>query len=232
MSDLELFRVSGGNIKSLGILTQNEADTLAECCSKLITFQKHHALIEYVIYNFKHLNNSLVNLVNLSAKMELNNLEYPFSNFYFEINTAILNLLASARTFLDHMQTHFERSSKSDRTKIETFKIITANEFDTKFSYKFMGKLRNFVQHCGMPPISYNLRKFYSEKDTLNTELTLMFDRDFLLKEYDSWGAHAKPQLEAQNAEFPVITLVNEYIYSLINIYVRCIEDDIFLEII
>lgn len=220
MSTLELFRLTEGNIKSLRALNPIEVNSIISNCSKLIAFQRHHALIEYVIYNYNALNELFFKKAIQYTTIELNDLSYPFDNLFLESNALILNFLASARTFIDHMEANIRKSDNKEGAKISFFKELTAHEFDSKFSYKFMGKLRNYVQHCGMPPLNYDLSKNHEDINILNTSLKVMFNRDALLKEYDSWGSHVIPQLKAQTPEFSIFILINEYIYSLINIYI------------
>ncbi|SCC63243.1 hypothetical protein [Kosakonia oryziphila] len=210
MSTSELFRLTEGNIKSLRLLSPIEVDSIISNCSKLIAFQRHHALIEYVIYNYNSLNDFFVKKAMEYTSIELNDLGYPFDNLLLESNALIFNFLTSARTFIDHMQANIHKSDDEKGTKISFFKEITAHEFDSKFSYKFMGKLRNYVQHCGMPPINYNISKNYEEINILSTTLNAMFNWDALLKEYDSWGSHVIPQLKAQTPEFSVFIVMNE----------------------
>ncbi|MGY5957685.1 hypothetical protein ACUY4R_000151 [Kosakonia sp. BK9b] len=226
MSILELFRMSEGNIKSLRVLNQIEVDSIISNCSKLIAFQRHHALIEYVIYNYNALNDLFVKKAIQYTSIELNDLGYPFDNLFLESNALILNFLASARTFIDHMEANIRKSDNEKGTKISFFKELTAHEFDSKFSYKFMGKLRNYVQHCGMPPLNYTISKNHEDNNILNTTLNVMFNRDALLREYDSWGSHVIPQLKAQTPEFSIFILMNEYIYSLIKIYITYTKQD------
>lgn len=218
----ELFKLKDNNLKGLKILSEAELSFIAKNGADLITFQKNHALIEYVIGNYNYLSNIFVKKAMEMVSEEKSDLAYPFGDYYLETNSAFLNFLASSRTLLDHMGTNIKKSHGGQSTEFLYFKELYSREFDNNFSYKFMDKLRNFVQHCGMPPLSYTIQKRYDDKnESVTSNLIVMFPRDELLQAYDSWGKHVKPELQHQSSEFPAIPLINEYIYSLIKIYVN-----------
>ena len=222
MSEKTLYKISNNKINEIRILSDDEVNLILKNSSDLIDFQKHHALIEYVILNYKALSDIFIKKVTTIKSTEVSALIYPFSNYYLESSAAVLNFLSSARTFLDHTGTNLKRSFTDNTEPLACFKKITANEFDSKFSYRFMGKLRNYVQHCGMPPLSYNLSNSYDhDKSIAESELTVFFSRDQLLKNYDSWGKNVEPQLKEQPESFPAFPLLNEFVYSLIKIYIE-----------
>lgn len=220
MPDVELFKSNANSLKSLKSLTKSEFSSIKEFGSTLMNFQRHHALIEYVITNFNTLNDLFINKTKEIGCNAEDSFYYPFGNFYLEANTVILNFLSSARTFLDHMETHIKKEFTENSPQYSTFRDSTVEEFDNKFSYRLMGKLRNYVTHCGMPPLSYDLSK-KNEGDNQYTNITLIvnFNRDQLLKGYDGWGAIVRKDLIESKDFFPAISLFSEYIYSLIKIY-------------
>lgn len=80
------------------------------------------------------------------------------------------------------------------------------NEYDENFSYRFLYKLRNYAQHCGMSAGNINI-----EENQESQFLSVQFDRNTLLNNYDSWGKLLKKELE----ELPPYIKVNQHINQL-----------------
>jgi len=70
---------------------------------------------------------------------------------YFNINRHIFNYLSSIRMFLDHNEYNLKKRYGSDSPRVKRFKKTCSQIYDNSFSYRFLYKLRNYVQHCGMP---------------------------------------------------------------------------------
>jgi hypothetical protein len=65
-------------------------------------------------------------------------------------NRRIVNLLTSARLYLDHVPQHLAECTNTPDNALEEFRKITAIQYDSRFSYRFMEALRNHVQHSGL----------------------------------------------------------------------------------
>lgn len=68
-----------------------------------------------------------------------------FSKSMLTINRRMVNLLTSARLYVDHLPQNIKLCAL-DQEKITTFK---SRCYDENFSFRFMEALRNYVQHCG-----------------------------------------------------------------------------------
>lgn len=65
------------------------------------------------------------------------------------INRQLINLLTTARLYVDHLPHHTnEITGKARQAEVEA--LLNA-EYDTHFFYRFMEALRNYVQHRGFP---------------------------------------------------------------------------------
>ncbi|WP_345991349.1 hypothetical protein AAEU33_05765 [Chryseobacterium sp. Chry.R1] len=77
--------------------------------------------------------------------------------------------------------------------------------FDNYFSYRFLSKLRNYTQHCGLSTGSINLT------DNVNGyKLKLSLLRDDLLGHFESWRLNVKPDLQNQDSQFDILPLLEE----------------------
>jgi hypothetical protein len=222
--DIKLAKVEGDSINVLRSLNDVEVQEIRDLNKEVFDFNRHFKLVEYVLHNFSSFKGCIENHLK-SFAMEPSALgRYDLDAFGHEINVTLLNMMMSARTFLDHMETFVKREYGKESIEVKLFKSLTAKEFDNTFSYKFMYKLRNYVQHCGMPPLSYSKTKILDEESPF-AELTLVFDRDALLSEYDSWGGIVKTELEAQGEKFDAFSIVDNFITSILRIYV-CFNDE------
>lgn len=184
-------------------------------------FVNDFALVEYVRLNYESLMELLHETILKVAKEPSFIGSYPFKNFPFLLNTRILNYMMSVKTLLDHMETSINRRFGKDSTEFVYFKSLTANEFDSKFSYRFMYKLRNFVQHCGMPPLSYTISKSLDEtSSTLSIELIVYFMRDELIRGFSKWGPQVKADLTQMDESFSIMPIFNEHINAIFKVYI------------
>ncbi|HCI5683105.1 TPA: hypothetical protein NPO65_004108 [Klebsiella variicola subsp. variicola] len=184
-------------------------------------FVNDFALVEYVRLNYESLMELLHETILKVAKEPSFIGSYPFKNFPFLLNTRILNYMMSVKTLLDHMETNINRRFGEDSTEFVYFKTLTANEFDSKFSYRFMYKLRNFVQHCGMPPLSYTISKSLDEtSSTLSIELIVYFMRDELIRGFSKWGPQVKADLTQMDESFSIMPIFNEHINAIFKVYI------------
>ncbi|MDR6350687.1 hypothetical protein [Pantoea sp. SORGH_AS_0659] len=233
MSGFELLKSDMDNLTGIGVLTDEEVEVIQKHCSTLINFQNHHELIEYVIINYNNLFDALFAKAREASDVNGSVFHYPFANMSLQLNILILNFLSSARILLEHFDTQIVREYSTQSVQYKDFKKTTAFEFDSKFSYGFLYKLRNYVSHCGMPPLSYNISKLFDDENhSQNVSLIINFNRDALLQRYDSWGAPVKLGLTSQEKEFAAIPLFNENMYSLLKIYTEHTNQFVFPEVV
>ena len=107
------------------------------------------------------------------------------------LNQRTVNFLSSMRTYLDHAETRLKRKYGHTSSEAKDFAVAAAKEFDNSFAYRFMYKLRNYTQHCGMP------LGFISGISTLPTPLPdeppvhkidFTFSREELLQNFPDGG--------------------------------------------
>ncbi|EMV1559988.1 hypothetical protein AABV68_001248 [Enterobacter ludwigii] len=208
-------------INEIRPLTNEEIESYDIQKNILMEFANDFELVEYVRLNYESFMGLLNETVVKVAKEPSFIGSYPFKNFPFLLNTRILNYMMSVKTLLDHMETSINRRYGEDSMEFVEFKALTANEFDNKFSYRFMYKLRNFVQHCGMPPLSYTISKSLDEtSSTMSIELIVYFMRNELIRGFSKWGALVKAELTQMDELFSIMPIFNEHINSIFKVYV------------
>jgi hypothetical protein len=107
-----------------------------------------------------------------------------------EMNRLLLNYLSSLKTFLDHLNTRYSHSPLKEHQYLSTFNNICSTCFDTSFHYRFFLKLRDYVQHCSLPVQYVEIKENPSRID-----ISMCFDRDVLLNNFDKWGRPVKKDL-------------------------------------
>ncbi|ELI9035839.1 hypothetical protein [Morganella morganii] len=208
-------------INQIRTLTNEEIEWYDTQKDILMEFVNDFSLVEYVNLNYESFLELLNETVIKIAKEPSFIGSYPFKNFPFLLNTRILNYMMSVKTLLDHMETKINRRYGEASTEFVEFKALTANEFDSKFSYRFMYKLRNFVQHCGMPPLSYTISKSLDETSSaINIKLIVYFMRDELIRDFSKWGTQVKNELAQMDKSFPIIPIFNEHVNSILKVYI------------
>ena len=134
-----------------------------------------------------------------------------------ETNRLFLNYLSSSRTFLDHLKTRYTRLQNQGYSALNSYKVVlmgysyfddyqrmTTACYDSNFAYRFFYKLRNYVQHCGLPLGSMHIDESPGPNGSAITAISIRFNRDGLIHDYDGWGK-VKPDLMKQPEimEFP-----------------------------
>jgi hypothetical protein len=232
MIDKKLVIIEGNSITGLRDLSSDEILRLDRNLEVLRGFLRHYMLIEYVRVNYKAFHGCLEKQFLSSTPYQKSLLEYPFTDFLLNLNSTLLNFLMSVRTLLDHMETNIKRSCGGDSDNFKYLKKLQSDEYDNTFSYPFMYKLRNYVQHCGMPPISFELNDSIDhDNNSIDGEFNVHFEREILLKESLVWGS-VKSLLEKQPDKINVVTMVDSHFSSISNICLSYIEHDSLASII
>lgn len=143
-------------------------------------------------------------------------------------NRILINFLSSFRTLLDHMEYNLKKIYGNESEKFKRFKNICSEQYDKYFSYRFLYKLRNYSQHCGMPVGSLTINSKVSEDTNKETDeyLAVYFNRDELLNKYDSWGI-VKNEISNLPPKIEINAFVKELMECMTSINLIVIEDDI-----
>ncbi|RKE77874.1 hypothetical protein [Chryseobacterium sp. AG363] len=199
-----LATIDSPNITNIRILSYHDYESISQIINKLEKFQHDEALYSIIELNLNDLNQRCkFYLEKYAENPKLDSKE--FSLQFLDLNRIILNTLSSIRTYLDHTETRLKRNFGNESEEFLLFKRLTSECFDNYFSYRFLSKLRNYAQHCGLPTGSINLTD-----DVNGYKLELSLLRDDLLGSFDSWGLNVKPDLQNQDSQFDILPLLEE----------------------
>lgn len=179
------------------------------CSNILERFQKLSSaenLFRVVELNYADLETKLNSYLTKSPQLDF----YEFDNLFVDLNRLILNLLSSIRTYLDHTETRLKREYGVSSEEWLLFKQQTSYAYDNYFEYRFLYKLRNYSQHCGLPAGSAEVTSFQDENSIWRDKMNVLFNRDNLISEYDGWTNLVEADLKKMPEKFDVLPLVDK----------------------
>lgn len=184
----EIIKDNTQKIDSLIYLTNEEYERLNLSIESIHLLQIIDNYFQIVYGNYKE----FIEILNENSLELLENSESPFildrlylNKFKIESNRKFINYLSSFRTLIDHIPNILNKREKKE------LKDFLSYLYDNEFSYRFIYKLRNYTQHCGLP-----ITKYESNFNNSLVEIFLMLDAEYLLNDYDSWGEVVKNDLK------------------------------------
>lgn len=199
------------DIQKVRSLSKSEFQTCSDYLKDLNEYQKENSLFDIIPLNHE----------DFHSKIEYYKRVYKINvadghSIYIDLNRHILNCLFSFRTYLDHTEFKLKKKFGDSSKEYNHFKTLISESFDQNFSYRFLYKLRNYAQHCGLPTGSIIFNENFEGRT-----LEIKFSRDELLSKYDSWGRQVKPDLENQKPEFDVIPLLDELVHLIKSVNIK-----------
>jgi len=225
MPGLGLF--SEGNFTEIRKLKAAEYLKYKKAANHLFKFSADQQLYMIVRLNFEDFNNILKHYYEEYVKHPA--IGFPQAErMVLDINRHILNFLTAFRTFLDHSRTNIIRQYGRNSKKLKTYKHACSQVYDNNFSYRFISKLRNYAQHCGMPLGLLKLQSKLIDLDSSNVQhfLTVKFDRDRLLRNF-SWGEKLEREIRRLDLTFDINPIIHEAMKCLEEIQLKLIAKDI-----
>jgi hypothetical protein len=190
--------------KEIRTLSQSDFEKYSEYIVKLIFLKNDENLFKIVDLNYVDFVLKIECITNQYSEGDINTEDQQY--LHLEVNRLILNLLSSIRTYLNHTETKLKREYGVESDEFKMFKIETSRAYDENFAYRFLYKLRNFSQHCGLPAGSVKLSSF-NENGLAKYILQLSIQRDDLLSKFD-WGNPITDDLRQQEEFFDILNLL------------------------
>ncbi len=135
-----------------------------ECLTELFSFEEKYELL---LANYLELEKECL-LISSENMINRNTTYKDFFEIRLLFNQRVVNLLTTAKLYLDQIEQHIKFCSKN--TKI---KPLLSAEYDNNFEYRFMEALRNYVQHRGLAVHATSLdRKWISSEDDAEMQIS------------------------------------------------------------
>ncbi len=199
---------------SIREITESDFDRYSKSIAELSKLSSDENLFRIVELNYIDLKNHIEEYLKMFSE-GIGYSHHEDEQMTLNLNRLILNLLTSIRTYLDHTQTRLTREYGSNSDELNNYNKATSWAYDNNFSYRFLYRLRNYSQHCGLPAGSIVFNSSENQiGETVNT-LTLLLIRDELLKNFNAWGKHLVKEIPLQPDKFDIIPLVESKIKLL-----------------
>lgn len=203
-------------------LLSNQDEIMLSNLTDIINKWNHIKVIHsMMIENFNDLYSYIYNLKNEPSNK---------SSVSYQANRYMMNYLAMARLFIDKIEENIKENFSTKSEEYVSFKQLTAQEYDRKFSYRFLWDLRNYTQHYGLP--IHHFKSFIDERDRKHVMLSVSPKE--LIKGSYNWKPKMLSELKGREQNINVLELIQEHIRSLEVIYqfnLDCYSNDIVKEI-
>jgi hypothetical protein len=221
--------VSRENITAVRELSESEYEEYKKAAGRLANFSSSQQLYAIVTLNYDDYGNILKQYGRHYAENPRAVNWIIMEKMVLNINRHLLNFLSAVRTFLDHTETKLKKHYGSDSHRYKRFKDACSQAYDTNFSYRFLYRLRNFAQHCGLPLGTLTLHSTETPPHSGHVQhsLEVKFNRDELLLERDLWGNQLMKEIETLPEQFEITPHVAETMKCLEKINLTVIEDDL-----
>jgi hypothetical protein len=142
-------------------------------------------------------------------------LDYSYSRkrlsmSFLEINQRILNILTSIKSYEDHIKYKVSKLWGEDSEQKKKYEEIDSSLYDKFFSYRFLKRLRNYVQHRDLPVkyLRHSMTNVSFEPRQIAATIVPKMYKSYLL-EFDSWST-VKKDIEAQDDQIDVNLIIEE----------------------
>lgn len=211
-------------VKLMRIISATEMENVTKAMKQLGDFGSCCSLHEICEKNYQSIlsyNTAIKNDFPANRHRAYEYIEEVFQ----EMNRLLLNYLSAFKTFIDHLTTRYTRLQRQGGSFLSDFKEITAACYDGNFSYRFFSKLRDYVQHCGLPLGSIHIDEEAAPGGNVDINIFIYFNRDALISSYQKWGK-VKADLERQPEHMEPLPYLNGFQsqIQLINIVVSGME--------
>lgn len=216
----QLVKFSGNKIVALNVLDQETLKTIDKAEEDLYNFDQDFRLLQCVLDNHESFESELKNSLLNGASSDQNLIGFvDFSKIIRIIDKWLLNILSSFKAMIEHLETRIKRNYGNSSKEYKLLKSLLSYEYDNEFSYAFSYKLRNYIQHCGMPKVVFNISQNMENPNEIQLSLELDLHRDELLNSYDSWTT-VKERLMQQEEKLCLLNILEELMSSLIRIFI------------
>jgi hypothetical protein len=200
--------ITDSDVEELGKLSETDYQRFDQASGQIQSFRHWERTIDYARENYAEWEAFFSGLQDDPAVFDLP--AERLHELFFQANRRLLNFLSAARTFLDYTETRLKRQYGDTSSEAQQFLRAASSAYDSTFAYRFLYRLRNYAQHCGLPigEIDHTGTKKMSSGEVVQV-IRIFFDIDHLLT-YTGWSTVAdelkqlqpKLQLGPQPGEF------------------------------
>lgn len=174
---------------------------------------------DIVISNFIDLESEVFNLAESYLIRGYNGYTTLF-NIRLRLNRCYVNLLSSARSYIDQIGRHVDECLPYHSDSESTVRDFFTEEYDRKLEYRILYHLRNHVQHFGLPIHWTSLNnRLRQPSDVHMVETSLQFA--IFKSELDLNPKYPRRILEEMNDQMDLKQTTNRFMESLRRVHLK-----------
>lgn len=169
--------------------------------------------------NYRHLIALLDKVEAPEVAIRLHDVKHNAEFFWAleEIAHLLHNLLASAKSLIDHTRAHMHRLYEGNPF-LDEYKARVEDHLASSPVQRFVQDLRNYTQHCTLPEIG----SAFSWGATEGLSIAYYIDAEKLRK-WDNWSPESWQYLDAFRKILPVRQLAGDY-FSLVDEFYKWLD--------
>ncbi|MGK5692819.1 hypothetical protein ACSNOJ_07850 [Streptomyces sp. URMC 128] len=117
----------------------------------------------------------------------------------------LTNWLAATRLYLENERDFILREFGKTSEEMSDYKTATSSAFDGHEGYRFLYNLRDYTQHCGIPPGRMHVSGTRPDRNVV-----VALERSRLLMARFNWSSHAKALLETWPEQISLMPLLDD----------------------
>jgi len=203
-------------------ITVAHMESISNALEKLGDFDSYCHLYEICEKNYQSILSYHFSIKDDFLSNQDKSYEYLGEAFY-EITRLLLNYLSSFKTFYDHLETRYTKLERQGYSFYTDYKKITAACYDSSFSYRFFTKLRDYVQHCGLPLGEMIIYEQPNQDRNVDIHISTVLHRDSLLSSGFKWKK-LKAELHDQPEQMELLLYLDR-LQSQIKLINRSVVD-------
>lgn len=200
----------GPGIMEIRTLSKKEYDNYVKAEADLKLINRKLELFKLVHFNYRdYIFEKKFHFENYKKTNHMN--AAIMEHIMININRRIINYLTSIKTFIDHSEYDLKNKYGKTSKQYNSFKNLQSQKYDSHFAYRFLIKLRNYVQHCGLPLGNINISSEMINNDPNNIDFkfNITINRDTILNNFN-WK-----KLEPEIKKLPPLFPINSYLKTM-----------------
>lgn len=217
---MKLLMKKQGVLTAVRGLTEQESKQYEEDLEEMVRFEEYLLLIGFVKTNHLELEREIAGILSELYVSE-GHQPYP-QGVTARSNLRLLNFLGAMRLFLDHTNFRLSRTYGKGSPEHSVFRKKTREVYSGSCAYRFLYRMRNFAQHCGLPIGHVGVTSSVDEQDTKRKEhrfQVVVRPHELLSKDRGAWGSEVAAELEQGPTQLELIPLVREVSSGLSEIH-------------
>lgn len=213
--ELRIFAI-GENPDDKIVISKDEFDMLKESRRILAAGLAIEEKYEVLLTNYEDFEKEILNST-LESELKRPRDYSDFRPLRVRCNIRIINLLTACRLYIDHIMQHVHDIILVKAEGVDLIEQFCSEKYDQNLEYRFMEKLRNYVQHNSFPIDTTSVKSWVVRNDNSDREIASTIELICTKKVLE----------EDSNFNRAILAELDEQIYlkQMIRKYVECLSE-------